>query len=116
MIEPIEKKETDGSNGSFNEELTYALIHDLRDPLSTVSAFTQFLTDRNKLDSKSNQIAGFIIDAAARMSTLLDDLLLLATTGQTQTARAVNLRDADAAAVHNLARATSPLNRADNSE
>src|ERR1700680_3155636 len=66
-----------------NSELqafAYAPTHDLREPLRTVSAFTQLLilVQNAGHDGKSKQRAEWIVAGVNRMSTLLDDLLTFA--------------------------------------
>lgn len=62
----------------FNAELeafTYAVTHDLKEPLRSVSVFTELLVQRSKPDEETQDLAGFIVDGVKRMSALLDDLL-----------------------------------------
>jgi len=87
------------------EEFAHAVAHDLREPLRTISAFTELLVHRMDLDDQSQKMAGYTVDAAARMSDLLDDLLLLASSGLTELPRPVELQCALAAATQNLGRA-----------
>src|SRR5579859_7120930 len=57
------------------EEFAYTVAHDLREPLRAISVYTEMLVHRTQMDQKAEQMAKFIIDGAARMSTLVDDLL-----------------------------------------
>ena len=59
------------------ESFAYAVTHDLREPLRTVSAFTQLLVQRAGSQEEQEQYAKFILDSAAHMSRMLDDLLAL---------------------------------------
>ena len=67
---------------STNRELeafAYAVSHDLRAPLRSMSGFSQILQESapDALDEKSRDYLRRIRDASLRMSTLIDDLLSL---------------------------------------
>ena len=55
------------------------------------------------MDAKAKQMAAFIVEGAARMSALVDDLLSFASTGMHEPPRCVDLQDAVAQATLNLA-------------
>jgi light-regulated signal transduction histidine kinase (bacteriophytochrome) len=55
------------------------------------------------MDPQTGQMAKFIVERAARMSALIEDLLSFARTGVPQPPRRVDLRDAVAQATENLA-------------
>ena len=59
------------------ESFAYAATHDLREPLRTVSAFTELLLQRSASEEDKEKYAKFILDSVAHMSCMLDDLLAL---------------------------------------
>jgi PAS domain S-box-containing protein len=85
------------------EEFAYTAAHDLREPLRAISVFTDMLVRQTEMDANAKQTAKFIVDGAACMSTLVDDLLSFATTGMHEPLRCVDLRQAVAKATQNLA-------------
>ena len=66
------------------ETMLYAVSHDLRDPLRHLCGFTQLLLDDAgaSLDPAVQHYTGRIRDGAARMSTLVDDLVHLTRIGR----------------------------------
>jgi len=84
------------------EEFAYTVAHDLRDPLSTISGFTQVLATRAQKVGERNEIAELILDGAARMARLIDDLLSFASAGPIKRPQRVELRGAVAQATQNL--------------
>jgi PAS domain S-box-containing protein len=85
------------------EEFAYTAAHDLREPLRAISACTQMLVQQTQMDANAKQMAKFIVDGAARMSTLIDDLLSFASTGMQEPALCVDLQYVVALARQNLA-------------
>ena len=67
------------------EQFAYVASHDLQEPLRKIRAFGALLADekRESLDEEGRQYIDFMTDAAARMQTLVSDLLALSrvTTG-----------------------------------
>jgi PAS domain S-box-containing protein len=84
------------------EEFAYIAAHDLREPLRAISAYTELLLQDMQMDENAAQMAKFIVDGTARMSTLIDDLLSFAATGMQEPPRCVDLEHAVAEAKQNL--------------
>jgi len=85
------------------EEFAYTAAHDLREPLRAISSYVAVLVKRTQMDSNTAQMAEFIVDGAARMSTIIDDLLSFASTGVHAPPERVDLGYAVAQATQNLA-------------
>jgi light-regulated signal transduction histidine kinase (bacteriophytochrome) len=76
------------------EAFAYAVSHDLRAPLRSMSGFSQILQENAPpgLDDKSRHYLQRIHDASVRMSSLIDDLLNLSRIGRSElTARPISL-------------------------
>jgi PAS domain S-box-containing protein len=59
------------------EQFAYVASHDLQEPLRTIRAYAQLLTNkyRSVLDAEADQYLAFLLSASARMSALVTDLL-----------------------------------------
>jgi len=57
------------------EHLVYALSHDFRQPLRTMSGYAQMLERKYALDDDSTEMTAFIVKAAKEMSALIEDAL-----------------------------------------
>ena len=58
-------------------QFSYAVSHDLREPLRMIASYSQLLNRRycNQLDADGREFMGFIGDAVHRMEQLLSDLM-----------------------------------------
>lgn len=88
------------------QDFAYAASHDLREPLRTITAYTQLVQLRGgaQLDQKSAECLQFIVAAAERMGLLIDALLDYSRAGEVvdKPLRAVRMDEVLANVIGNL--------------
>lgn len=68
------------------ERFAYIASHDLQEPLRKIINFTELLAHRykNQLDEKADRFIEYTVDAARRMSNLINDLLSFSRAGRSE--------------------------------
>ncbi len=87
------------------EDFTYAVAHDFKESLRTISMFTQLLAKNVSLDDDGRDLTQFIVDGAARMGALFDGLHALAFSGTDDAPKRLDLREVAADVLQNLTHA-----------
>ena len=90
------------------EQFAYVASHDLQEPLRMISSYTQLLGRRygDRLEGDAREFMDYIVDGAARMKQLIEDLLAYSRVGT----RGRQLQDTDSGAA--LAKALTNLHGA----
>jgi len=79
---------------SANEELqifSYAMSHDLKEPLRSISTYAELLQRHYASDQEAAELTPFITDGVKRANTLIESLLLYSRAGAPTNPTAINL-------------------------
>jgi signal transduction histidine kinase len=96
------------------EQFAYAAAHDLREPLRTIALYTQLLQklEMEKLGPAAHTALGYILQNAARMETLVGDLLRFAQTIEPQDLTRCPVVDSNAIAEEVIASIAGAISQA----
>jgi len=88
-----EQAHTDDLNRSNArlEDFAYAVAHDLREPLRTISMFTEILIQEAEMDAHGAMMAQFIMNGVTRMAALFEGLHAFAVRGFDDPAQPLDL-------------------------
>ncbi|HEX8771215.1 MAG TPA: ATP-binding protein [Acidimicrobiales bacterium] len=78
VVDISDKKRIEQELARSNADLAdfaYLAAHDLKSPLQAISGFAGLLKEKVELDEPGQECVGWILDGAARMNALIDDLL-----------------------------------------
>jgi PAS domain S-box-containing protein len=84
------------------EDFAYAVAHDLKEPLRSISMFTEIMVREARLDDRGQQQARFILDGVKRISDLLEGLDSFAARGFTSVSQVLDLNLVVAEALQDL--------------
>lgn len=62
----------------LREDLSRMIVHDLRNPLTTILLYSDFLLRRGELQARAQQSAEVIQSAAQQLESMINDLLIMA--------------------------------------
>jgi PAS domain S-box-containing protein len=98
------------SSNARLEHFASAVAHDLREPLRTISIFTELLIQESKLDAHGELLAQFIARGVARMSELFEGLHSFALDGLDRSSQSVDLARVAAEVLQDLKHAITKSN------
>ena len=87
------------------EDFAYAVAHDLKEPLRSISMFTEIMIRDAQLDGRGREHSRFILDGVKRISDLLDGLDDFAARGFTSVSEVLDLNLVVAEALQDLGHA-----------
>jgi two-component system sensor histidine kinase HydH len=79
-IDELQRKEIEKRHLTMLGEMAAVLAHEIRSPLSAIKGFAQYILEKTKKDSSTEEGLGVIIDESKRLERLTEDLLIFART------------------------------------